>query len=1075
TGAGKIVMNIDTGVDGNHPALNYKWRGSHVPASQAWFDPDGSSFPFDNDSHGTHTMGIMTGIDPTTNDTVGVAPGAEWIAARTIGPSGNFQSNNVAAYQWAMDPDGNPGTTEDMPVAIGCSWRDPYVSYCDATYQMTFNSVEAAGIAIVFSAGNGYAPGPSITTPKNINTTLVNSFATGALDGNNPNLPIANFSSRGPSQCGGTGSLLIKPEACAPGDDVRSSIPGGSYGLKSGTSMACPHVVGAIALLKEAHPTLTGHEIKMALYLTAKETPSDVTPGEDNDYGMGIIDVYAAHMSLADPDDPNAPENISAYSDYTTPNSITLNWTDPTTYVNGNPLTNFQIKVYRDSIFVTNVASGVETYIDIALNDGQLYEYTLYAADIPNDSLSIPAEVSWTAGGAGQPMPPTNHAITNPGGGMLRAHWINPSDNTDGTPMDDLAEINLYENAVLLTTFTVSSADTGKADSADFTPSSGTNQYYVTAVDNETPPNESDPSNTAFSPLGLPFFDDFPTAGVPNPGFWINVDGEVTTNAMNPPAPTPTVLQLDGHPNGGDFVTLLPVDLTAAQGQGYLLSFHYQPQGIGNAPESGDSLAVDFLNDLGQWKTVRAWPGTGVVPFVNEIISIDSENPGPGATFFHSAFQFRFRNMGTSSSTSHFDLWLIDNVFLGPPTANPEMTVTPQTLSDTLLIGEMSTHNATISNMQTAPSTLSYTVTESPSVTWVNVTPTSGSIASGQSEVLDVTLDATGLTAGTYTTDIIISGNDTTNTQDTVAVTLIANEAPIMTIFPDTFDVSVASGDSAKDTLTVYNTGNGPLNYEVVVGGDLPELMYYKFNEAGSNQTQNFAAPGTPVPQWANVLGGLTMGGSGFEGSALIGSGGSSSTDYVDTGWITNLGSGSWTISMWLNNMDMSTTLRYHFGDNTASSFRCFSGGVAGAGNLMVRGGGLSDVQITGVGPGPSIVDVVYDDAAGEVRAYLNGVLNNTVAQTGVSIVGTANFKVGGYSTSNCIASGELMDEFKMFNRPIDVVTTNQDFWLRANPTAGSVPAGDSAEVEFTFDPTGLLGGDYDTEVLVTGNDPVNA
>ncbi|NIT59645.1 MAG: S8 family serine peptidase, partial [Aliifodinibius sp.] len=105
TGAGKIVMNIDTGVDGNHPALNYKWRGSHVPASQAWFDPDGSSFPFDNESHGTHTMGIMTGIDPTTNDTVGVAPGAEWIAARTIGPSGNFQSNNVAAYQWAMDTD----------------------------------------------------------------------------------------------------------------------------------------------------------------------------------------------------------------------------------------------------------------------------------------------------------------------------------------------------------------------------------------------------------------------------------------------------------------------------------------------------------------------------------------------------------------------------------------------------------------------------------------------------------------------------------------------------------------------------------------------------------------------------------------------------------------------------------------------------------------------------------------------------------------------------------------------------------------------------------------------------------
>ena len=91
----------------------------------------------------------------------------------------------------------------------------------------------------------------------------------------------------------------------------------------------------------------------------------------------------------------------------------------------------------------------------------------------------------------------------------------------------------------------------------------------------------------------------------------------------------------------------------------------------------------------------------------------------------------------------------------------------------------------------------------------------------------------------------------------------------------------IASGNALDTTFTIHNTGLGPLDFEISVGGALPELMYYKFNEVGSNQTQNFAAPGSPVPVTANVLG-LTMGGTGFEGAALIGNGGPSSSNYVD-------------------------------------------------------------------------------------------------------------------------------------------------------------------------------------------------
>lgn len=318
TGAGTIVMNIDTGVDGNHPALNYKWRGTHVPASQAWFDPAGSTFPNDCDNHGTHTMGTMSGLQTSTHDTIGVAFGAEWIAAKTI-CSSPHTSNSVAAFQWALNPDGNPATTNDMPVAIGNSWYDPNISsssQCNPSlnpYINVISALEAAGVAVVFSAGNNGPSAQSITSPKNVNINQVSFWATGAVNGNVANYPIASFSSRGPvvSACStGVSSLDIKPEACAPGVSVRSSIRNAGYSYYDGTSMACPHVVGAIALLKQAHPNKTGHELKMALYNTAVDLG---VAGEDNTYGKGIIDVWAAHNSLlvGPPDISVSPASFS--------------------------------------------------------------------------------------------------------------------------------------------------------------------------------------------------------------------------------------------------------------------------------------------------------------------------------------------------------------------------------------------------------------------------------------------------------------------------------------------------------------------------------------------------------------------------------------------------------------------------------------------------------------------------------------------------------------------------------------------------------------------------------------------
>jgi subtilisin family serine protease len=298
TGAGVTVMNIDTGVSGGHAALASRWLGTvpGVAAADAWFDPiqQSCSTPCDYGSHGTHTMGIMTGLDPATQDTVGVAFGAHWIAAATLGASPHT-SYSIAAFQWALDP--GPAATRGPADVISCSWQDPSLSVAqdcgpNGTYWAAVDGFEAAGGAVVWSAGNAGSGAQSITRPKNRISSPVNHFATGNINGNNASFPISSSSSRGPSRCDG---LTIKPEAVAPGTDVRSSTPAG-YASMSGTSMASPHAAGVIALLLDAFPWATGTDAKLAIIATARDLG---TPGEDNTYGNGLIDAGAAYQFLS--------------------------------------------------------------------------------------------------------------------------------------------------------------------------------------------------------------------------------------------------------------------------------------------------------------------------------------------------------------------------------------------------------------------------------------------------------------------------------------------------------------------------------------------------------------------------------------------------------------------------------------------------------------------------------------------------------------------------------------------------------------------------------------------------------
>ena len=300
TGSGRIVAELDTGVDGNHPALHDRWRGNNGhPWQECWLDVLGGNtqYPYDQAQHGTHTMGTLTGLCAATGDTIGTAWGAQWIECNVIGQGagGNFDSDVLTAYQWIADPDGNPSTIADVPDVVQNSWGVNESMGYPACYDLwwgVIDNIEAAGCAVCFSAGNE-GPNPyTLRSPADRATTPTNIFSVGAVDATDYGwpYPIAGFSSRGPTECPGNDT---KPEVAAPGVDVYSSIPGGGYAQTgwSGTSMAGPHAAGIMALMREANPDMEVQTMKQIIMQTARD---EGTQGEDNDYGWGFVDAYAA-------------------------------------------------------------------------------------------------------------------------------------------------------------------------------------------------------------------------------------------------------------------------------------------------------------------------------------------------------------------------------------------------------------------------------------------------------------------------------------------------------------------------------------------------------------------------------------------------------------------------------------------------------------------------------------------------------------------------------------------------------------------------------------------------------------
>ena len=375
--------------------------------------------------------------------------------------------------------------------------------------------------------------------------------------------------------------------------------------------------------------------------------------------GRVIIGDMATGMYVVDLDvnAPHTPTSFTAYSDYTTPTGIRLTWTDPTSLISGDPLTNFQIHVYRGGTLVAVVDSGVQQFTDASLVNHQQYTYSINAVTASDSSGSTAA--SAYAGGHAVPQPATEFTV-NDGSAGIHLSWRNPSRQLDGTPLNDLAYVLIYRDGALRDSIAQSVADTGQLRTLDDAVLSY-HSYRIRVRDNETPVHFSTFSDSLLGHGGLlSSYDQGFESG--RGAAYITGQWDTTQGIALSGIASLTDSRAGNYSNSATSIFLLPPVIV---GPSMEVSFsHIAIVAVGDiayAEISNDhnrtysTLRAFNWNVHPEWQDGHADPGD----WFTETFSLDS--------YVGDTIAVRFRL--TTNSTTTADGWYIDDVHIGPTTA----------------------------------------------------------------------------------------------------------------------------------------------------------------------------------------------------------------------------------------------------------------------------------------------------------------------------------------------------------------------------------------------------------------------
>jgi thermitase len=258
-----ILAIVDTGVDHRHPDLATRdGKASRVLKGEDFVNLDGD--PMDRNGHGTHCAGIAAATARNSLGIVGQAPGVAILAVRVLGDNGAGSDAAVAA--------GIVHATDRGAGVISLSLGGPEaVRVIDDAIAYA----QARGVLLVAAMGN---EGKERRSYPAANAGVL------AVGATTPDDDLAAFSNTGPW------IALV-----APGEGILSTLPGGGYGLKSGTSMATPCVAGIAALVRDQRPDWSPEAVRVHLERTADDRGS---PGFDPRFGHGRLNAGRALTAL---------------------------------------------------------------------------------------------------------------------------------------------------------------------------------------------------------------------------------------------------------------------------------------------------------------------------------------------------------------------------------------------------------------------------------------------------------------------------------------------------------------------------------------------------------------------------------------------------------------------------------------------------------------------------------------------------------------------------------------------------------------------------------------------------------